>query len=105
MDAEETRDPVGVSFQLFTTSFCGACRQTRAVLDEAVRLLSGAAVSEHDVAFEPGLAESLDIRSTPTVIMRDADGSEIHRAVGVPTIRQVLVAAAKALDARATTPS
>ncbi|MDN3495225.1 thioredoxin family protein [Planococcus sp. APC 4015] len=86
-----------ISFELYSTSFCGACRQTRAVLDRATRLLPAVTVSEHDVAFEPALAESHDITATPTVIVRGADGTELSRASGVPTIDHILVAAARAL--------
>ena len=52
---------VAVRLELFSTSFCGACRQTRAVLDRAAALVPGATVVEHDLAFEPDLGESLGI--------------------------------------------
>jgi thiol-disulfide isomerase/thioredoxin len=90
---------VTVTFELFSTSFCGACRQTKSVLDRAAQLVPGLTVSEHDVAFEPDRAERLGIEATPTVIVRDADGREVSRAAGVPTIDDVLFAAARALDA------
>ncbi|MGP3535015.1 thioredoxin family protein [Microbacterium sp. RD1] len=90
---------LSLTFELYSTSFCGACRQTRGVLDRAAQLVSGVHVTEHDVAFEPDLAESLDIRATPTVIIRRSNGEQVLRAEGVPSIDQVLVATAKALDA------
>ncbi|MFI6423460.1 thioredoxin family protein [Promicromonospora sp. NPDC050880] len=86
-----------VQFELFTSAFCGPCHHTRAVLAEAVRIVPGATMVEHDVAHEAGLAESLDIRSTPMVLVRDADGAEVFRAAGAPTVAQVLVAAERAL--------
>lgn len=93
-----TRVPT-VEFELFTSSFCGACAQTRAVLNRAIRHIpGGAVVSEHDIAFEPDRAESAGIRVTPTVIVRDADGTEVLRASGIPTIPQVLTAAVRAFD-------
>ena len=52
---------------------------------------------ELDVARDVAEAEADGIRITPTVIIRDADGVEVFRATGVPTLAQVLVAAAKAL--------
>ena len=58
----------------FSSAFCEPCMQTRAVL-----------------------AEAEGIRTTPTVIVKNAAGTEVFRAAGVPTLAQVLVAAAKAL--------
>lgn len=86
-----------VQFELFTSAFCGPCHHTRAVVTEAVRLIPGATMVEHDVAHETDLAESLDIRSTPTVVVRGADGAEAFRAGGIPSVAQVLVAAERAL--------
>jgi len=86
-----------VQFELFTSAFCGPCHHTRAVLTEAARLIPGATMVEHDVAHETDLAESLDIRTTPTVIVRDVDGAETFRSGGVPKLAQVLVAAGRAL--------
>ena len=88
----------GVRLELFSTSFCGACRQTRAVLDRAASLVPGASVVEHDLALEPELGDANAITRSPTVIVRSADGREVLRASGVPTVPQVLVAAGRALD-------
>ncbi|QCR20769.1 thioredoxin [Agrococcus sp. SGAir0287] len=83
--------------ELFSTSFCGACRQTRAMLDRAASLVPGAAVVEHDLALEPELGEAHGIVRSPTVVVRSSDGREVLRAAGVPTVPQVLVAAERAL--------
>lgn len=82
---------------LVSSSFCGACARTRAVLADAVRFLPDATVTEIDVALDPDAAEALDIRFTPTVIIRDAAGTTVFRAEGVPTVPQVLTAAVRAL--------
>lgn len=82
---------------LVSSSFCGACARTRAVLADAVRFLPDATVTEIDVARDPDAAEALDIRFTPTVIIRDGNGTAVFRAEGVPTVPQVLAAAVKAL--------
>jgi thiol-disulfide isomerase/thioredoxin len=82
---------------LVSSSFCGACARTRSVLADAVRFLPDATVTEIDVAREPDAAEALDIRFTPTVIIRDERGEVVFRAEGVPTVPQVLTAAVKAL--------
>lgn len=82
---------------LYTSAFCEPCMQTRAVLAEAARVVPRLAVTERDVARSVDLAEADGIRSTPTVIVHALDGSEVFRAEGVPTLQQVLVAAAKAI--------
>ncbi|MFO7689266.1 MAG: thioredoxin [Cryobacterium sp.] len=86
-----------MEFTFFTSAFCEPCAQTRAVLVEAQRLVPQATVRELDVARDTIEAEADGIRNTPTVIVRSADGVEVFRAAGVPSLAQVLVAAAKAL--------
>lgn len=90
-----------MQFDLFSSSFCGACRRTRRTLERALRYLPASTIVEHDIAREPELAAEADIRSTPTVIVRTADGDEITRATGVPTVDHILAAAARALDSPA----
>jgi len=82
---------------LVSSSFCGACSRTRSVLADAARFLAGATVTEIDVARDPDAAEAMDIRVTPTVVIRDDAGAEVFRAEGVPTVPQVLAAAVRAL--------
>ena len=84
---------------LVSSSFCGACARTRAVLADAARWLPDATLTEIDVAQDPDAAEMLDIDATPTVIIRDSSGAEVFRATGVPTVPQVLTAAVRALPA------
>ncbi|TFC83908.1 thioredoxin [Cryobacterium cheniae] len=81
----------------FSSAFCEPCMQTRAVLAEVERLVPLASVRELDVVRDVAEAEAAGIRITPTVIIRDATGAEVFRATGVPTLAQVLVAAAKAV--------
>lgn len=87
-----------VHFELFSSSFCGACRQTRMALNRVLQLVPGATLTEFDVAVHPEHAESLNIEHTPTTIIRDGDGREVSRATGVPSLPQILVAAAHARD-------
>lgn len=84
---------------LVTSAFCGACARTRSVLNDAVRFLPDATVTEIDVAHDPEAAEALEIRFTPTVIIRDDSGETVFRAEGIPTVPQVLTAAVRALPA------
>lgn len=86
-----------MEFVFFSSAFCDPCTQTRSVLAEAARLLPQATLRELDVARDNEEAEANGIRFTPTVIVKNAEGAEVFRAVGVPTLAQVLVAAAKAL--------
>jgi len=88
-----------VHFELVSSSFCGACRQTRMALTRVLQLVPGSTLTEFDVAGDPGRAASLNIEHTPTTIIRDSHGREVTRAVGVPSLPQILVAAARARDA------
>lgn len=87
-----------VHFELFSSTFCGACAHTRSVLAQAKKYLPAAAFSETDIAQDPERAEDRQIESTPTVIVRNANGDEVFRASGVPTLHQVLAAAVRALE-------
>jgi protein-disulfide isomerase len=71
--------------------------QTRAVLDQASKLVPALKIAELDVARDTTEAEKAGVRSTPTVIVLDGDDAEVFRAEGVPTLNQVLVALAKAV--------
>ncbi len=81
----------------FSSAFCDPCIQTRAVLDAASKLVPAVKIAELDVAINGDEAERAGIRSTPTVIVLDADGVEVFRAEGAPTLNQMLVALAKAI--------
>ncbi|WP_249028160.1 hypothetical protein [Rathayibacter tritici] len=51
------------------------------------------------MAFHPVEAEAADIRSTPTVVVRDSTGDIVFRAEGAPSLPQALAALALALPA------
>lgn len=87
----------GVKIDFYSTSFCEPCMLTRSVLGQASSLVSGLDLVEHDVVKDEAAAERLGIRMTPTVIVSSADGTEVYRAEGVPSLNQVLVALAKAV--------
>jgi hypothetical protein len=86
-----------VIVDLYTSAFCAPCHLTRAVVADAARLVPAASVVERDVVAHEAQAEADGIRVTPTVIVRSADGTEVFRAEGVPTLPQMLSALAKAL--------
>ncbi len=81
----------------FSSSFCDPCIQTRAVLDQASKLVPALKIAELDVASNTSEAEKAGVRVTPTVVVLDAGGAEVFRAEGPPTLNQVLVALAKAV--------
>lgn len=83
--------------ELYTSAFCGACHAARAVLERAVELVPAAELREYDVAFRPDEAEAEHIRSTPTVVVRAADGRAVFRAEGAPSLPQALSALARAV--------
>ncbi|GAA3334118.1 hypothetical protein GCM10017712_22620 [Curtobacterium citreum] len=86
-----------VRLDLWTSAFCAPCAAARRVTGEAAALVPGLAVRERDVAADPDGAEAVGIRSTPTIIVRREDGTEVFRSPGVPSRDQLLVAVAKAL--------
>jgi thiol-disulfide isomerase/thioredoxin len=87
-----------LSVTLYSSSFCGACSSTRAVL-ERIAPLVGDRVEWHEVnvADAPDESERRGIVATPTVVLSGPDGVERMRASGVPTTEQVLTAIARSL--------
>jgi len=86
-----------VKLLFFSSSFCDPCIQTRSVLEQVSQLVPAAGIAELDVAQHNEEAAQAGIRSTPTVVVLDANDTEVFRAEGVPTVNQVLVALAKAV--------
>jgi len=86
-----------MQLDLWTSAFCAPCAAARRVSAEVSELVPGLTVTERDVAAHPDDAEDLGIRSTPTIIVWQDDGTEVFRSPGVPTRDQLLLAVAKAL--------
>lgn len=86
-----------VHLDLYTSAFCAPCGAARRIVAEADALVPTLDVTEFDVAAHPDRAEELGIRSTPTIIIRDAAGAEVFRSPGVPRRDQLLSALARAL--------
>jgi len=87
-----------VRLDLFTSAFCDPCHRAREVVAEAQRLVPALDVTEKDVAAHQALAFELGITTTPTTIIYAADGAELLRAGGVPTLSRLLTALAQSLD-------
>ncbi len=81
----------------FSSAFCEPCMLTRAVLDQASKLVPALTIAELDAVRNEKEAERAGIVSTPTVIVLDQNDTEVFRAEGVPTLNQVLVALARAV--------
>jgi thioredoxin-like negative regulator of GroEL len=87
-----------VTVTLYSSSFCGACAQTRRVLEDTTGLLGGrVALREVNVAVDPEESERRDIVATPTTVITAEDGTELARAAGVPSPDQVLTLLARHL--------
>lgn len=82
---------------LYTSAFCAPCVRARSVLGQARALLPAAQIIEVDVLSHLEEAEAAGITSTPTLVV-SRGGNEVFRATGVPSVPQLLAAAALALD-------
>jgi thioredoxin-like negative regulator of GroEL len=80
----------------FSSTFCAPCRAARHVLERAAGTADGVVLVDLDVAEHTTLGERLGVSSTPTVLVLDATGAVVRRAVGVPTLAQVRAAIAGA---------
>ncbi|MEW1958042.1 thioredoxin family protein [Kineococcus sp. NPDC059986] len=89
--------------ELWTSAFCAPCRSARRVVQRAADLVPALRAVEVDVAADVERAAAEGISGTPTVVLRDADGREVFRAAGVPTLPQLLAAVAGALPRSAVT--
>lgn len=92
-DAEESRPTV----LFFSSAFCDPCTTARNTLDQVSKLVTKVDYAELDVARHPDEAERAGIVSTPTIVIVAANGDEVFRAQGAPTVNQMLVALAKAM--------
>jgi len=66
------------------------------ILDQASKLVPALIIAELDAVRNRPEAERAGVRTTPTVIVINADDAEVFRAEGVPTLDQVLAALAQA---------
>lgn len=90
-----THDSISVIF--YSSHFCEPCARTRRVVDEVEKLLPWLVIEERDVAACQSQAQADQIRSTPTILIRSRDGSEVMRATGIPTVTALLNAISAAV--------
>ena len=81
----------------FSSAFCQPCRATRRTLDEVARMVDGVAHVEIDAEAHLTLVRELDISRTPTVLVLDAGGRIVRRAVGQPRTVDVVAALGHAM--------
>ncbi|MET8271936.1 TlpA family protein disulfide reductase [Streptomyces sp. NPDC005134] len=81
----------------FSSAFCQPCRATRRTLGEVARMVGGVAHVEIDAEAHLTLVRELDISRTPTVLVLDATGRIVRRAVGQPRTVDVVAALGHAM--------
>ncbi|MFF2329868.1 MULTISPECIES: TlpA family protein disulfide reductase [unclassified Streptomyces] len=81
----------------FSSAFCQPCRATRRTLVEVARMVDGVAHVEIDAEAHLTLVRALEISRTPTVLVLDATGRIVRRAVGQPRTVDVVAALGQAI--------
>ena len=76
----------------FSTVFCQPCRATRRILDEVRSMVDGVEIIHVDAEDNLELVRELDVRRTPTILVLDASGAIVKRAVGQPRKADVIAA-------------
>jgi thiol-disulfide isomerase/thioredoxin len=101
LTAADLGGPLGERATLvhFSSAFCAPCRATRRVLDEVAGMVEGVSHVEIDAEAELGLVRRLSVLKTPTVLVLDAGGSIVRRAVGQPRKVDVIAALGVAVAA------
>jgi thiol-disulfide isomerase/thioredoxin len=81
----------------FSTAFCQPCRATRRILGEVAEQVAGVAHVEIDAEAHLDLVRRLDVMRTPTILVLDAAGRVVRRAVGQPRKADVVAALGEAI--------
>ncbi|MFI6647093.1 thioredoxin family protein [Streptomyces sp. NPDC050529] len=81
----------------FSSAFCQPCRATRRTLTEVADMVDGVAHVEIDAEAHLTLVRALHISRTPTVLVLDAAGLVVRRAVGQPRTVDVVAALGQAM--------
>lgn len=99
LDAADLGAELGARATLvqFSSAFCAPCRATRRVLGEVADLVPGVAHVEIDAEGHLRLVRALDVVKTPTVLVLDAEGRVVRRAVGQPRKADVIAALGEAV--------
>jgi thiol-disulfide isomerase/thioredoxin len=89
--------PAPVTFLQFSTAFCAPCRAVRRVSAEVAAMLPDVEHVEVDAESHLDAVRALDISSTPTLLVVDADGRVVKRATGIPAKAQLIAVAGDVL--------
>ncbi|WP_329459200.1 thioredoxin family protein [Streptomyces sp. NBC_01497] len=81
----------------FSSAFCRPCVATRRTLAEVADMVDGVRHVEVDAERNLALVRELEVRSTPTVLVLDARGRIVRRAVGLPRRVDVIAAIGEAV--------
>jgi thiol-disulfide isomerase/thioredoxin len=81
----------------FSSAFCAPCRATRRILAEVARMVPGVTHVEVDAESRLDLVRAWEVLKTPTVLVLDADGRVVRRAVGQPRKADVIAALGEAV--------
>lgn len=81
----------------FSSAFCQPCRATRRILREVSAMVGGVVHVEIDAEDRLELVRSLGVERTPTVLVLDAAGRTVRRAVGQPRRVDVIAALGQAV--------
>ncbi|MEU6157944.1 thioredoxin family protein [Streptomyces sp. NPDC047130] len=82
----------------FSTAFCAPCRATRRVLAEVAAMVPGVTHVEVDAEAHLALVRALEVESTPTTLVLDAERRVVRRAAGVPRKADVIAALGEAIS-------
>jgi thiol-disulfide isomerase/thioredoxin len=74
----------------FSSAFCTPCRATRTLLSQVITDYPGINYIEVDAESNLELVRELNIKSTPTTLVLDANGAELSRAIGAPKRSDVI---------------
>ncbi|MEV0184856.1 thioredoxin family protein [Streptomyces sp. NPDC050625] len=81
----------------FSSAFCAPCRATRRILADVARMVPGVTHIEIDAESRLDLVRAWEVLKTPTVLVLDADGRVVRRAVGQPRKADVIAALGEAV--------
>ncbi|WP_432884436.1 TlpA family protein disulfide reductase [Streptomyces sp. CA-251251] len=99
LDASDLDGELGARATLvqFSSAFCAPCRATRRILAEVAGMVPGVTHVEIDAEARLELVRALGVLKTPTVLVLDAGGRVVRRAVGQPRKADVIAALGEAV--------
>ena len=81
----------------FSSAFCAPCRAARRLLSDVADSVEGVAYVDVDAESHLDLVRTHGVLRTPTVLVLDAHGRVVRRAVGLPRKPEVIAALGEAI--------